>query len=294
VIRQSFLKGAVYLENNLTDHVFTTERLNILTILAAQASISIENARLYEDMEDKVRERTNLLRQANVKLRELSLIDPLTRLNNRRFFLDHITGVTEGYIRKLNPALTVTENRNLSPSETVMGVFLIDIDHFKQVNDTWGHAVGDAVLVSISKTLKSLVRTDDFIVRWGGEEFLIILNQTNPAYLDRFAQRVLQAVKAASVTADKNTEIHRTCSIGYGQIPFCRSAPEFLSLEQSIKLSDYAMYVAKQSGRNQAVCISPKDGLAANEALRTCLMALSRNVPSDTSCVELRHLHADE
>ncbi len=294
VIRQSFLKGAVYLENNLTDHAFTTERLNVLTILAAQASISIENARLYEDMEEKVRDRTNLLRQANVKLRELSLIDPLTRLNNRRFFHDHITGVTEGYVRKLNPSPQGIENRNLSPSENVMGVFLVDIDHFKQVNDTWGHTAGDAVLVNISRILKSLVRADDFIVRWGGEEFLVVLNKTDPAYLARFAQRVLQAVRAGSITVDPDTVIHKTCSIGYARIPFCRAAPEFLSLEHTIKLADYAMYQAKQSGRNQAVSISPRDGTAPTEALRACLKALSRHVPSDTSCVELKHLQAED
>ncbi len=274
VIHQNNLKGIVYLENNLSDHVFTTERLNILKILAAQASISIENAQLYENMESKVRERTLLLDRANEKLKELALIDPLTHLNNRRYLYDHITGVTESYIKRVaNPGSA--EQRNISVSETVMGVFLVDIDHFKEVNDTWGHEAGDAVLVTISKVLRSLIRTDDFIVRWGGEEFLIVLNNTDPRYLERFARRVLSSVREAPVKVSEDTTILRTCSVGYAQIPFSKDDPGLLTLEQTIKLSDCAMYIAKHNGRNRAVAVSAKEGCVADDAVRQRLRTLS-------------------
>jgi diguanylate cyclase (GGDEF)-like protein len=277
VIHQNNLKGIVYLENNLSDHVFTTERLNILKILASQASISIENAQLYENMESKVKERTLLLDQANEKLKELALIDPLTHLNNRRYFYDHITGITESYIRKVTRSLGGAEQRNSSVLETVMGVFLIDIDHFKEVNDTWGHEAGDAVLVAVSKVLRALIRSDDFIVRWGGEEFLIILNNTDPRYLERFARRVLSSVRDASVRVSEDNTIHRTCSVGFAQIPFCKSHPNLLTLEQTIKLSDYAMYVAKRNGRNRAIAVSLKEGRITDDAIKEALRTLSRN-----------------
>ena len=280
MISHNAMQGVVYLENNLSNHVFTAERLTVLKILASQAAISIENAHLYETMEKKVRERTEQLNEANEKLHEMTLIDPLTRLNNRRFFIHYITGTTERYIKNITRSYSKSENRVMAPLDSVIGVFLIDIDFFKEVNDTWGHAAGDSVLVSISKTLSSIIRGDDYIVRWGGEEFLIILNNTAPSYLSNFAVKALSAVKASSVTLDDGTTIKRTCSIGFAQVPFNRTIPDFLTLDQTINLSDYAMYIAKRNGRNRAVSISLKTDFAANDAFKDCLLCLSKNTDS--------------
>jgi histidine kinase len=293
VLHKNVLKGVVYLENNLADHVFTTERLNVLSILAAQASISIENAQLYQDMESKVLERTKLLHQANEKLRRLTLIDPLTRLNNRRYFHDFITGASERYIRKLQRSLTSTENRNGAGPDIGMGVFIIDIDHFKEVNDSWGHAAGDNVLVAISQILTSSIRADDHVVRWGGEEFLVILNNTSLAYLDRFARKILASVRDTPIQLPDGNFVSRTCSIGYMQIPFDRTVPDFLTLEQTIRLCDCAMYLAKEGGRNRAVGISLKEGEKADEPLRAHLLNSSHQSPIDTSRLNLRHILAD-
>jgi diguanylate cyclase (GGDEF)-like protein len=292
VLRRNALKGIVYLENNLADHAFTTDRLSILAILASQASISIENAQLYEDMEGKVRERTKQLNEANERLKQLTLIDPLTHLNNRRFFHDYIAGAAESYIRRLNRTRSGTEKRAVQ-SESLMGVYLIDIDHFKSVNDTWGHAAGDGVLVGISKVLKSIIRSDDFIVRWGGEEFLVILNNTSPLFLDRFARKVLKAVRETLIPLPGHPDIVKTCSVGYTQIPFTDSSPDFLTLEQTIKLSDYALYVAKQHGRNRAVRIGIKPGQVPDGVLKDCLVSLSQNSPNDVEGIELTHIRED-
>ena len=289
VIHQQTLKGMVYLENSLSDHVFTTERLKTLSILASQASISIENARLYEEMESKVRERTRLLHQANDRLKQLTLIDPLTRLNNRRYFHEHIAHTTENYVRGLGCAA-----HERTEADGVMGVFLVDIDRFKEVNDTWGHAAGDTVLMAISQTLRSIVRAEDFIVRWGGEEFLVILNDTSPAYLDRFARKALRSVRENAISLDEGRVIRRTCSIGYTQVPFCQEAPELLTLEQTIRLSDYAMYVAKQSGRDRAVHVSLKPGRKADDALRSRLLALAQDSSLTPDLIELRHVRDDD
>jgi diguanylate cyclase (GGDEF)-like protein len=294
IVRQNALKGVVYLENNLTDHAFTVERLSILSILASQASISIENAQLYEDMESKVRDRTKRLHEANEKLRQLTLVDPLTHLNNRRYYHDYIATTADGYLRRLNRTMAGTEQRKLPDDDAVMGIFLVDIDNFKQVNDTWGHAAGDTVLVAITKLLKSIVRPDDFTVRWGGEEFLLILKNTSPEYLDRFAQKVLNAVRQDTIAVSDSKTITRTCSIGYAQLPFNRAMPEFLTLEQTIKLADHALYAAKQHGRNRAVRISMKEGLPADERARDCLMSLSQNSPDQVDCVELTHVGEEE
>lgn len=276
MVHYNELRGIVYLENNLSNHVFTAERLNVLKILASQAAISIENAHLYETMEEKVAERTLQLHDANEKLRELTLIDPLTHLNNRRFFMDYITGTTERYIQKIKRSHNKAESRVIAPLESVIGVFLVDIDFFKEVNDTWGHATGDLVLVSISKALSSIIRCDDYIVRWGGEEFLIILNNTAPAYLSKFALKVLSVVNDSSVILSDGTTIRRTCSIGFAQVPFNGAIPDFLTLDQTIKLSDYAMYKAKRNGRNRAVCISLKEGFETDGEFKDILIEHSK------------------
>jgi len=187
VFYQKQLKGVVYLENNLSDNVFTSERLNALKILSSQASISIENAKLYENMEEKIRERTIQLNNANEKLKELSLHDPLTGLHNRRYAFEFNHDKINQFIQNKLVSPSNNDDTQLSLEENVIGVFLIDIDHFKSVNDTYGHSVGDNVLVTISKTLKQMIRDKDILIRWGGEEFLIILYNTKPEYLEKFA-----------------------------------------------------------------------------------------------------------
>lgn len=253
VMHRNNLSGVLYLENNLSEGVFTDARIAVLKILAAQASISMEIARLYSNLEEKVAERTRQLNEANKKLQELTLIDPLTHLNNRRYFMDYTVGIADRFAHKVKRCMEGSENRTIAPLTTVIGIFLIDIDHFKEVNDVWGHTAGDSVLVAISKNLKLIIRPDDFAVRWGGEEFLVILNNTDPAYLDTFARKALHAVSSLNIQIGEGKTIQKTCSIGYVQFPFVSSAPTSLSLEQTIILSDYAMYVAKREGRDRGV-----------------------------------------
>ena len=245
-------KGIVYLENNLSDNVFTAERLEILKMLSSQAAISIENARLYENMEENVRERTIQLKEANEKLKELSLHDPLTNLHNRRYTYEYITEFTTKYIKNKVLILNNANKRDLSLKNNILGVFLIDIDYFKEVNDTYGHQAGDIVLVTLSRILQTIIRSDDFIVRWGGEEFLIILNNTKPEYLKMFAEKVITMVRQTQVVISNELTIIRTCSLGYTEIPLIDEIPDLLTLEQSINLSDYALYCAKERGRNCA------------------------------------------
>jgi diguanylate cyclase (GGDEF)-like protein len=287
VIHQNELKGIVYLENNLSDHVFSPERMGVLGILASQASISIENARLYEDMEGKVRERTKLLHEANEKLRQLTLIDPLTLLNNRRYFHDYVAGMAQRYLQKRRRSMANEEHRAPPPPDSVMGLFLIDIDHFKEVNDAWGHAAGDAALVTVSKALKSIIRADDCIVRWGGEEFLVLLSDARVDYLERFARRVLQSVAEAPIAVAEGKTIRKTCSIGFAQFPFCGESPDFLSLEQTIKVIDCAMYVAKRSGRNRAIYATMREGQAADDEFRDRLLSLKQETALETDIVEM-------
>lgn len=276
VLYQNRLKGVVYLENNLSDNVFTSERLEALKILSSQASISIENAKLYENMEEKVRERTIQLNEANEMLKELSLHDPLTNLHNRRYTFEFIYDQITQFIRNKTAALNNNEKRQTSLRENVIGVFLIDIDYFKQVNDTYGHSAGDGVLISISKVLKKMVRADDILVRWGGEEFLIILYNTKIDYLGEFAKKVLEEIENTPIKVSENVTIKKTCSIGYVEMPIDITNPELLNLEQTINLSDYALYCAKENGRNCAAHFKLIKEIGKNNELKKYLTNLSK------------------
>ncbi|HEY8463630.1 MAG TPA: sensor domain-containing diguanylate cyclase [Bacillota bacterium] len=282
VIYQNRLKGVVYLENNLSDNVFTSERLEILKILASQASISIENARLYENMEEKVRERTAQLNKANEKLKELSFLDPLTNLYNRRYTFEFLSDKTRNFIKHKVNLLRSDDKGKQATMKNVIGVYLIDIDHFKEVNDTYGHLAGDNVLKSISKVLKDMIRANDFLVRWGGEEFLIILYNTKPEYLKRFARKVVETVRETPLQLSVASTIYRTCSLGYVKMPLDTNNPELLNLEQMINLSDYALYCAKEKGRNCAAQFKLNKQVDVDNTIKKYLINLSTDFNKDT------------
>jgi len=290
VIYQNTLKGVVYLENNLSDNVFNNDRIKILKILSFQASISIDNARLYKNLEDKVRERTIQLKSANEKLKELSLLDPLTSLHNRRYIYEFVSELSVNFIKNKIRLLNNDDKRDLSVKNKVLGVFLIDIDHFKEVNDTYGHLAGDNVLVSISKEFKKMIRVDDFIVRWGGEEFLIILNNTNPEYLEIFLKKVINTIKKTALNLFDNKTIYRTCSIGCTKIPIYKNAPGFLTLEQTINLCDYALYLAKENGRDCAAYIKLKEQDNINEDIKQYLINLSKNIKINYDFIDIEFI----
>lgn len=292
VIYQNRLKGIVYLENNLSDSVFTSERLEILKILSSQASISIENAVLYENMEEKVRERTVQLNNANEKLRELSFHDPLTDLYNRRYTFEFIYDKVSQFIQNKKRLISNGEKRNLSIKENVIGVFLVDIDHFKEVNDTYGHSVGDNVLIAMSKILKKVVRADDFLVRWGGEEFLIILSNTKPEYLERFCRRVLTTVRETPLTIAEDKTIYKTCSLGYVQMPLDTTDPGLFNLEQMINISDYALYCAKENGRNCAAHFKLIKPIGTDDDFKKKLINLSRNTELNEEYFKIEFIQA--
>jgi diguanylate cyclase (GGDEF)-like protein len=172
--------------------------------------------------------------KANEKLRFSSEHDPLTGLSNRRYFNERVLAVDGG--------------------RPVGGcVLLADLDHFKRINDTYGHPAGDAVLAAMSQRLSVALRENDKLVRWGGEEFLAVLGPMTPAQADMTAERLLQAVRCDPVMWNGNA-IHCTISIGYACFPMQGSATD-ISLDSAISLVDKALYEAKRRGRDRACLI---------------------------------------
>lgn len=191
------------------------------------------------------------LSRVNQELREASLTDILTGVRNRRFFSAHIAMDVEQALRAYAGGQRSKRNQDLI-------FYFIDADHFKEINDRFGHDVGDQVLVEITRRLSSAIRHSDVLIRWGGEEFLVVSRQTDRRDAATLAARVLDAV--ASTPFDlkgMDPGMRRTCSIGWAVYPWYVAEPEAVPWEDVLALADDALYKAKQEGRNQAIGMLP-------------------------------------
>ena len=171
-----------------------------------------------------------MLQDLNESLRIASTQDPLTGLFNRRLMLDRLQ----------NEAALTKRRRNL------FSVLMIDIDHFKKVNDTWGHHAGDVALTMVASALQMAVRASDVCARWGGEEFLVLLPDTNATGGLEIAGRLLCAIRGLRVPqmpADRNL----TVSIGLAQHG-CND-----DLNETLMRADHALYAAKAAGRDRVM-----------------------------------------
>jgi diguanylate cyclase (GGDEF)-like protein len=200
-------------------------------------------------LEALVEARTRELQDANGRLEEMnralaeaSLTDPLTGLHNRRFLGEEIPAA----LARLQRARTAT-GRDL-----VVGALLIDLDHFKAVNDTFGHAVGDRVLEGAAAALRASVRGGDLLLRWGGEEFLIVVTDVERGELGSIAERLRCSLTRAdgSLTPGRST-----ASLGFAAYPLPGVPAERQTWQSVLDLADHALYGAKAAGRDRAATI---------------------------------------
>lgn len=203
-------------------------------------------------LEGLVTERTRELAEANRKLEMMSVTDPLTALHNRRFVALNLEADLQRAIRNhRRPDEDGSHNRDLL-------LYLIDLDHFKKVNDRAGHIAGDAVLVEMARRLREVVRSSDVVVRWGGEEFLIVSRWADRRAGGLLAARILEAVAGKPFVAGPDLLLTITCSIGWAPFPWNPEAPEALSFDQVLALADRGLYLAKEAGRNRALGVLPE------------------------------------
>jgi len=188
----------------------------ILEVLALQASVSLENARMYEKME------------------KMAVTDGLTRLYNHRYFRDWLEA----------------EIQRTKRIPIKISLILIDIDHFKNVNDTYGHPVGDIVLKKMALILKESIRGSDLAARYGGEEFVLILLDTHAKGAKKFADRVRRLIKGTKIDYPGGS---LSISISMGITTFPENAEHIQPL---IDGADKALYYSKENGRNKATHIN--------------------------------------
>ena len=193
----------------------------------------------------KVRQTNAQLKEKNLELAQQSARDPLTGLYNRRHFQDYMRGHQEGERRINGNVMGI----NPQGDDMVSALFLLDVDHFKHINDTYGHGAGDAVLREIATGLREILRETDMIVRWGGEEFLAFLPAVPRGGLDEVALRLLSGIPARTIDY-QGTPLAVNVSIGFAPFPLARGTA--LSWERAVNIVDMALYLAKGHGRNRA------------------------------------------
>ena len=193
--------------------VFTKKVREMLGVITNQVAVAVENAKMYKKME------------------EMATTDGLTNLPNHRTFQNRLSEMLYRAERHGKP----------------LSVVLMDIDKFKAVNDTYGHPVGDKVLVRMAKVLADSIRKVDVVARYGGEEFVMVLEETDGAGALLLSERVRQEMASQIMKAEQGS-FRVTISLGIASYPADGTEKELL-----VDLSDQALYAAKEGGRNRTV-----------------------------------------
>jgi diguanylate cyclase (GGDEF)-like protein len=230
ILEQENSLNAQLLENKQLQQKLTL--LFVLLMLFAAASLFL----LYR----KVRQSNRRLNETNKQLAYQSQRDPLTGLYNRRALQQHMQ-------------LRSQKRRGQDGKGDLTGLLLLDIDFFKRINDHYGHSAGDAVLIEISQRLLVTCREQDLVVRWGGEEIMLVLDNIVPEQISAFVQRILHAVADIPVKFEQHS-IKVTASGGFIHLPFAGISEEQLNWEKVMQVVDMALYLSKANGRNQ-VCL---------------------------------------
>ncbi|KAB8042430.1 diguanylate cyclase domain-containing protein [Janthinobacterium aquaticum] len=228
------IDAILYFENRLAAASFTHERVTFLRMLGIQAMISITSARLHDNLELRVAERTQQLEEANRKLATLSITDGLTGLANRRHFDE----------------VLLREQARSARAGQPLAVIMLDVDHFKQYNDRYGHQAGDACLSRIAQALQAgMRRAGDLAARYGGEEFSIVLPNVGAQEAQQVGAALRAAVEALDIVHDAAPAGRVTISVGIAVQP----APGGADGDALMRLADAALYGAKGAGRNRVV-----------------------------------------
>ncbi len=232
--------------------------------VAGAAAYVRSNARKLEreaergrQLEEQVRRRTAELGDKNAqlegaiqKLEEASLTDSLTGLHNRRFLASEIGKEIALVDRYYGDTAPLSEVDGLRPPRPDFALLMVDLDGLKPVNDAHGHAAGDRVLLQLTEILKHACRASDTLLRWGGDEFLVLARYANPAATEALAERIRSQVAAHVFDLGDGHTVSLGCCVGFAFFPFLPAAPRNVSWEQVVAIADRALYVAKESGRN--------------------------------------------
>ena len=246
--------GVIYLHSVSSGHGFRSDDPFFVSALSTPAALAIENALLHarskqaendlrkarDKLELDVKNRTLELVTANNKLKELSFTDGLTGLYNHRYLMERLEA----------------EYHRAKRYNHGLALIMIDIDHFKKMNDSFGHPCGDLIIKNIASLLKKNIRNTDLVARYGGDEIAIILPETKKSTAVEVSKKLRQKIEVHPVTC-KNRTVKVTASIGVAAIP----TDGVENWEGLLHAADNALYQAKNAGKNLVAVYSPVKGV---------------------------------
>ena len=230
-------------KNNDNDNIpFTQEDKEFISLTSYFVVLSIintknniEDIKQYNlELEEKIKLRTKELLDVQRKLKEQAHTDPLTKLYNRRYFSE------------VNEKLFAMSQRGTNP----LSVLIIDIDNFKMINDTHGHQEGDEVIKTLSNIFINTIRKSDIAIRYGGEEFLLLLTDTHLDNAYIIAEKLRNNVQEKIIKTKKSIELKFTISLGLATVQ-----KDDNTIDTVIGNADKALYLAKKSGKNQTISV---------------------------------------
>ena len=216
--------------------------------LEVEQRIELENQVQLRTQE--IAERNEQLQGLNKQLKDASVTDTLTGLNNRRYmdeFIDAEVAQANRLAKGLNEAGEKVAVQCIAPALSFM---MIDLDGFKAINDTYGHHAGDQALIQVRDILKTCCRKSDTIIRWGGDEFLIVSRNTTPQAVETLAERIRESLADHLYQLGGGHVGRLSGSIGFSMYPFSLQDPDLVPWEQVATVADRAAYVAKENGHN--------------------------------------------
>ena len=233
----------------------------------------LEEAEYSRRLEQEVRQRTDELKnrnsdlkEANEKLQLASTTDALTGLRNRHFLFEQIGKDVDLVLRHYRDG---TETMKPGGNNDLM-FLMVDLDNFKPVNDSCGHEAGDLLLCQIRDVLLEACRYSDDVIRWGGDEFLVVARDTNRKFAATLAERIRSSLANRVFPVGDGQVARCTASIGYASYPFIKDQPELLQWEEVLGVADSAMYEAKQK-RNAWVGIEGVDWDGTSDELYSAI-----------------------
>lgn len=209
--------------------------------LLNRARLRAQLAVLVEERVGEIRRTNAQLLENNRQLAEESITDPLTGILNRRFMAAHME-------REAARILRLRESKGATAPGNVL--LVVDIDDFKAFNDRHGHVRGDQALVRFAEILKGAVRDSDYVVRWGGEEFVVLATDARAEDGEIIAERILASIREQEIVGEPGCENPVRCSIGVSHFPFFPDRIRALHWQQVLQVADLCAYAAKRNGKD--------------------------------------------
>jgi len=244
--------GLIAVQSYTPEHVYTARDEELLSFVSFHIANALER-----------RQASEALHTANLQLEVASQTDPLTGLHNRRYLSGQIPVDLAFYDR---------EHARTGTSEHALVFAIVDIDHFKRINDSYGHRAGDQVLQRFAQALNGLVQSGDYIVRWGGEEFLLVFRPMPRETVPSLGERIRGNIAGQIFDVGEGLRLRLTCSVGLAEYPLFRDGQHPLGWEQTVELADAALYWVKNNGRDGWATLRPTER-SDHDSLRHSLQA---------------------